>query len=114
MAQTTVVERFWSKVAIDPAPDACWLWTGATQSNGYGVIRVRGRLGLAHRMAWRLSHGRPAPGGREIAHTCDVRACVRPSHLFVASHADNMQDAATKGRLFCGRDERGRFTRAAA
>lgn len=114
---TTLTERFWAKVRTDPGPESCWLWTGGIQSNGYGVFRFEGVLMLAHRVAWRFAHGRPAPVDKEIAHTCDVRACVRPSHLFVATHTDNMRDAAQKGRLANRRqfrDERGRYTGAAA
>jgi len=32
-------------------------------------------------------------------HHCDVRHCVRPDHLFLGTHTENMQDAARKGRL---------------
>jgi hypothetical protein len=34
----------------------------------------------------------------EVAHRCDVPACVNPEHLFLASHLENMQDCAKKMR----------------
>lgn len=98
-------ERLWRRVEIPaealPGLDGighCWIWLGARQSAGYGHLsNGRGGLILAHRAAWILS-GRKLPAGKDLCHRCDTPACVRPSHLFVGSRADNMQDAVRKGR----------------
>lgn len=101
----TLVEQFFGHVDKDgPVPDdqpelgPCWLWTAATNSSGYGCLRVRGVLLLAHRVMWKLAHGRAAPVDREVLHRCDTPACVRPSHLWIGTHAQNMADAKRKGR----------------
>lgn len=33
-----------------------------------------------------------------MLHSCDVRNCVNPSHLFLGSKADNVHDMDRKGR----------------
>jgi len=96
-ARRPLTERFWSKV--DKAGE-CWLWTASTQSAGYGKITAggsRGRTLGAHRVAWELTHG-PIPDGLFVCHRCDVPACVRPDHLFLADHDGNMADKSRKER----------------
>lgn len=87
-------ERFWSNV--DRSGD-CWLWTGGCSDTGYGSIEWNARVALAHRVSYELSIG-PIPDGLFVLHRCDVRACVRPEHLFLGTHLDNMRDCKAKGR----------------
>jgi hypothetical protein len=94
----SLAERFWEKVAKG---DGCWLWTASKDRSGYGQIGVKTEKGFrpvkAHRIAWQLTHGAVAPG-QHVLHQCDTPSCVRPDHLFVGTHADNMQDMLRKGR----------------
>lgn len=97
----TPEERFWSKV--DKAgPDgfhsqtgenlgACWLWTGALNSQngqGYGVAWAVGRLVVAHRCSYEMLTG-PIPEGLQIDHLCRVRTCVNPDHLEPVTKREN-------------------------
>lgn len=91
----TAAERFWRKV--DKTGD-CWVWTGGKHKDGYGLTGVTGKTELAHRVAWEFTNGK-IPEGLHVLHKCDNPPCVRPDHLFVGTHLDNMQDMNNKGRL---------------
>jgi hypothetical protein len=88
----TIEQRFWPKVLKTPT---CWLWVAATR-NGYGVLGG-GRRGTplvyAHRLSYQMHSGSGIPSGKEICHTCDVRACVNPDHIYLGTRSDNMRDS---------------------
>lgn len=87
--------RFWSRVRKTPT---CWLWTQKPLAGGYGYFRLRdGKQWRVHRLSYTFRYG-PIPAGLNVLHRCDVRLCVRPSHLFVGTHADNVADRVAKGR----------------
>lgn len=91
-------ERFWGKVLVAPNELSCWLWTGTRSRQGYGWFRrTRGGWTQAHRLSWELSN-RPIPEGMWILHHCDNPPCVRPSHLFIGTRQDNVDDREAKGR----------------
>lgn len=94
---STVTPRFWSKV---DKSSGCWVWTGG-HGRGYGVLQVgtwnNPRTELAHRVSWQLAYGE-IPSGLDVLHHCDNPTCVRPSHLFLGTDADNHSDKARKGR----------------
>jgi hypothetical protein len=79
-----------------PELGPCHLWTGALGERGYGAVRFAGKVHRAHRVAFKLEHGRwPAPNA---LHHCDNHPCVNPGHLFEGTNRDNTDDMIAKGR----------------
>lgn len=103
------IARFWSKVDKNgpipphrPELGPCWLWTGSKARGGYGKIScgpaMTRRMLQTHRVAYELENA-PIPDGYFCCHHCDTPGCVRPSHLFAGTNADNVRDCKAKGRI---------------
>lgn len=45
-----------------------------------------------------MEHGE-IPSGLEVCHRCNNKPCVRPSHLYAATHRTNMIDAMRDGLI---------------
>lgn len=98
--KSIVIALFMAKV--EPEPNTgCWLWSGVRNGErGYGRFDSAPRSGLherAHRASYELFVG-PIPDDLLVLHTCDVRICVNPDHLFLGTQKQNMQDCIDKGR----------------
>lgn len=104
----SVSERMGIRTSKGPA---CWMWSGRTDDDGYGVISVNRKNRRAHRVAFEMHHGR-APVGF-VLHSCDEPGCVNPGHLREGSNVDNMTDMVARGRSLSGeRNPRARLRRA--
>lgn len=90
--------RFWARVN---KTDTCWLWTGPVNTSGYGHMRRHHRSVTTHRLIWEITYG-TIPKGKCVCHTCDIRRCVNPAHLFLASAGENNTDRHSKGRTATG------------
>lgn len=84
---------FWSLVEKS---EYCWTWKGGLDSHGYGRVWKDKRRQGAYRVAYELENG-PIPPGMLACHHCDNKLCVRPSHIFIGTQKDNMQDWTKKG-----------------
>lgn len=88
-----VLSAFDSNIVYD-LHSGCWLWTGATQWQGYG--RLGARCGVkkmeitAHRLSYEI-HVSRIPDGMVIDHrVCRTKMCVNPNHLVVCSRRENV------------------------
>lgn len=99
--------RFWAKVNKEgpipphrPELGKCWIWIASlTTSGGYGNIHIQGKVLRANRISFELENG-PLGDGLCALHHCDNPACIRPTHLFSGTRADNNRDMTEKGHNF--------------
>lgn len=87
--------------------ESCWLWLGSTYGNGYGRLVRKWKNIRAHRYSYELFTG-PIPNNKLVCHSCDIKLCVNPSHLFVGTSHDNIQDAYNKGTMMGFRKKYGK------
>lgn len=80
------------------APEGeCIVWTGFVRPQGYGEVDFGGERYLSNRAAWMAYNGED-PGDLCVCHACDNPRCVKPSHLWLGTRADNNADRDAKGR----------------
>lgn len=81
----------------------CWEWRGARNEKGYGRFGLaEGEIVSAHRFSYALAKGL-IPFGYEIDHLCRHRWCVRPSHLELVLHRENLLRGDTIAARAAGR-----------
>lgn len=89
-------DRFWDKCMPCPM-SGCWIWTAATNRDGYGQFRLEPRRPMrrAYRLAYETLVGQ-VPDGLELDHIrCSTRACCNPAHLKPVTHQQNMRRSPT-------------------
>ena len=82
--------------------ECCWLWTGATDSSGYGKVRYNGHQISPHRVIYQGIYNVVLSQDQYVLHKCDTPLCCNWNHLFLGNHAMNMLDRDMKGRAVKG------------
>lgn len=104
-SRRTPLQRLMDRVVKDPE-SGCWVWTGHTNPDGYGVMGVNHRPDRTHRISWKLHRG-PIPAGAVVRHHCDNPPCVNPDHLAIGTQADNIADMVARKRSRGKSEQRG-------
>ncbi|MEG4417460.1 HNH endonuclease [Microcoleus sp. LAD1_D5] len=84
-------------------PTGCIICTLSKNSRGYANKRLRingeWKTLTVHRLVLENILGRPIIPEYFACHTCDVRNCINPNHLWEGSRLENSQDRFKKGRI---------------
>jgi hypothetical protein len=78
----------------------CWLWTGACQASGHGVVRHEGKTLRVHRVSYCLHHGINSDDLKELVlHIveCPHPNCFNPVHLYLGDGKQNIADMLIVG-----------------
>lgn len=84
-------------------PRGCIIYSLAKNSRGYATKRLRinceWKTLTVHRLVLEHSLGRQLRPEYFAAHTCEVRNCINPNHLWSGCRLENSQDRFKKGRI---------------
>lgn len=73
-------------------PDECWEWQRKRHTKtDHGQIKVNGSWTGAHRVSWE-AHNSQGAGDKHVLHTCANPSCINPTHLYLGTHQENMDD----------------------
>lgn len=83
--------------------ERCWIWKKPA-GNGYGIICLRGKKWLAHRVIHGMFGG-TATEKQVVDHLCGNPACVNPEHLEAVSDSVNiLRGKRPRGKKhYCGK-----------
>jgi hypothetical protein len=88
------IDKFWARVC---KYEHCWIWTGGLTRGGYAAFTIKRKTWRGARFVWTITNGH-IPLGLHVLHSCDNRLCVNPSHLFLGTNQDNIDDKVRKNR----------------
>lgn len=92
------IEQMKSNCVI--AASGCWVWQRQRMitAQGYARCAYRGKPALVHRRLYQLVRGVTLDRRQFACHSCDVRRCINPDHIWIGSALDNQLDMSAKKR----------------
>ncbi len=79
--------------------DECLIWPfPPDKATGYCFVRFEGGKRKVHRVAFRLARPDQFIPALCVLHTCDVRNCFNPRHLYQGTYLDNHRDMIDRNR----------------
>jgi hypothetical protein len=97
----STVDIFWSFVDKSPGRGPkgdCWIWTGCTNPQGYGILSAKPFHISAHRLSVLIKQ-KVLHRGLVVMHACDNPPCCNPDHLSEGTYWDNVRDCINKKRF---------------
>jgi hypothetical protein len=86
-------------------PDECWPYVHAEEVEssrkrlGHTMFHTGERSMPTSRFGYEVAFGPIGDDSLFVCHTCDHGWCQNPAHWFLGTQAQNMRDAAEKGRI---------------
>jgi len=99
-----IINRFFSFVYVSDNItedyDQCWKWTGPKTGSNRACFIIGRTVVLAYRYIYALvKNNKIIPiQSKKVCHKCDNEYCVNPSHLFLGTDSDNVNDKVNKNR----------------
>ncbi len=99
--------RFFGKIKVTniypyALTTPCWRWTGSMGRQGYGNMRIEGRLRTATHVCWYIYNNAWPQDPLWVRHACDNPWCVNPAHLHLGTAADDAQERVERQRTAKG------------
>jgi len=96
--RTYWLDRVRAKCVVDE--NGCWVWQGSLHTNGYGQTSWQGRTGILSRFMYKVWHRVELQKRQYVCHSCDVKRCCNPDHLWLGDNGLNKKDETLKGKNF--------------
>ena len=92
------LDRVVGRCVVDA--NGCWIWQGMKAHNGYGQTGYRAKTCILHRRLFQIVHGVTLKRREYVLHTCDVKLCCNPAHLWKGNNGLNKKDETAKGKNY--------------
>jgi len=93
------IETITNRIIIDE--NDCWLWQGALNKQGYGIITIDYKAWRVHKLMYILTYGE-FDNQLVVRHKpdiCNNPTCCNPNHLIIGTRKQNTDDKQIAGTM---------------